>query len=332
MAEALGLTPSGVSKALNNHPRISDKTKDDVRKMAKKLNYQPNRLATALRKGKSNLVGVIIPRNNSNFFSSVVENIEGVLNEKGYNVIISQSNESHKKECDCIDALLSAQVDGIIASMANETTNLKYYEKIKEKGTPLVLFDRGENDLNVDYICIDDYNSSHKVVEHLVNQGCKRIAHIAGSKHIRIYKEREIGYRDALKKHNLPIEDELIVESSLRLEDGRRIMQQLLELKDRPDAVYASGDYAALGALQVMQENNINVPEDIALIGFSNEPFTSFVSPAISTVNQHSEAMGKLAAETFLKRIDAPNKKVTLNKITLNTELIIRMSSNKTNC
>lgn len=300
--------------------------------MAKKLNYQPNRLATALRKGKSNLVGVIIPRNNSNFFSSVVENIEGVLNEKGYNVIISQSNESHKKECDCIDALLSAQVDGIIASMANETTNLKYYEKIKEKGTPLVLFDRGENDLNVDYICIDDYNSSHKVVEHLVNQGCKRIAHIAGSKHIRIYKEREIGYRDALKKHNLPIEDELIVESSLRLEDGRRIMQQLLELKDRPDAVYASGDYAALGALQVMQENNINVPEDIALIGFSNEPFTSFVSPAISTVNQHSEAMGKLAAETFLKRIDAPNKKVTLNKITLNTELIIRMSSNKTNC
>ncbi|TYA74675.1 LacI family DNA-binding transcriptional regulator [Seonamhaeicola marinus] len=331
IAEALGLTPSGVSKALNDHPRISDKTKADVKKMAKKLNYQPNHLATALRKGKSNLVGVIIPRNNSNFFSSVVENIEGVLNEKGYNVIISQSNESHKKECDCIDALLSAQVDGIIASMANETTNLKFYEKIKEKGTPLVLFDRGENDLNVDYICIDDYNSSHKVVEHLVNQGCERIAHIAGSSNIRIYKEREIGYRDALEKYNLPIEDELIVESTLRLEDGRRIMQELLELNERPDAVYASGDYAALGALQVLQENNIKVPEEIALIGFSNEPFTSFVSPSISTVNQHSEEMGKLAAETFLNRLENSSEDVSLNKITLNTELIIRDSSNKTN-
>ncbi|WP_299547242.1 LacI family DNA-binding transcriptional regulator [Seonamhaeicola sp.] len=326
----MGLTPSGVSKAMNDHPRISDKTKEDVKKMAKKMNYQPNHLASALRKGKSNLIGVIIPRNNSNFFSSVVENIEGVLNEKGYNVIIAQSNESHEKECDCIDALLSAQVDGIIASMANETTNLKYYQKIKEKGTPLVLFDRGENDLNVDYICIDDYNSSHKVVEHLVDQGCKRIAHIAGSSHIRIYKEREIGYRDALEKYNLPIEDELIVECNLRLADGRRIMRQLLELDERPDAVYASGDYAALGALQVLQESNIKVPEEIALIGFSNEPFTSFVSPSISTVNQHSEAMGKLAAETFLNRIENPSEKVSLNKITLNTELIIRESSNKT--
>ncbi len=298
--------------------------------MAKKLNYQPNHLATALRKGKSNLVGVIIPRNNSNFFSSVVENIEGVLNEKGYNVIIAQSNESYDKECDCIDALLSAQVDGIIASMASETTNLKFYKKIKEKGTPLVLFDRGENDLNVDYICIDDYESSFKVVEHLVEQNCKRIAHIAGFDKSRIYKDRAIGFKDALVKYNLPIENDLIIESNLRLEDGRRIMQQLLNAPEKPDAVYAAGDYAALGALQVLKENNIRIPEDIALIGFSNEPFTSFVSPSISTVNQHSEHMGKLAAETFLELIENPDKKTSLNRITLNTELIIRDSSNKT--
>lgn len=329
IAEALGLTPSGVSRALNDHPRISDKTKKEVKKMAKKLNYQPNHLASALRKGKSNLVGVIIPRNNSNFFSSVVEHIEYVLNEKGYNVIIAQSNESYKKECDSIDALLSAQVDGIIASMANETTDLKFYKKIIQKGTPLILFDRGEDDLNVDYICIDDYNSSHKIVEHLVHQGCKRIAHIAGFTKSRIYRDRAAGYKDAIKKYNLPTEDTLIIESNLRLKDGRRVMQQLLNLDEKPDAVYAAGDYAALGALQVLQEHNIKVPEEMALIGFSDEPFTSFVSPSISTVNQHSEEMGKLAAETFLERVENPNTKSKLNRITLNTELIIRSSSLK---
>ena len=243
------------------------------------------------------------------FFSSVVENIEAILNKKGYNVIITQSNESFEKECNCIDALLSAQVDGIIASIANETTDLTYYQKIKQKGTPLVLFDRGEDELDVDYISIDDYNSSHKVIEHLVSQGCKRIAHIAGFSHIRIYKERKVGYKDALKKHNLPIEDHLIIESNLRLEDGRRVMQQLLDLPERPDAVYVAGDYAALGALQVLQKNNIKVPEDIALIGFSNEPFTSFVSPSISTVDQHSEDMGRIAGRNLFKIDRKPYQK-----------------------
>ena len=176
IANVLGLTPSAVSKALNNHPRISDKTKKAVQQVAKNLNYQPNYLASALRKGKSNLVGVIIPKANSNFFSSVLESMEAVLNEKGYHMIISQSYESFEKECSTIDALLFTQVDGIIASLANETKDFSYYEKIKSKGIPLILFDRGENDLGVDYIGIDDYKSSHMVVDHLVQQNCKRIA------------------------------------------------------------------------------------------------------------------------------------------------------------
>ncbi|PKQ43598.1 LacI family DNA-binding transcriptional regulator [Confluentibacter flavum] len=329
IANVLGITPSAVSKALSNHPRISDKTKTAVLQIAQNLNYQPNHLASALRKGKSNLVGVIIPKANSHFFSSIIEKIEEVLNEKGYNVIIAQSNESYNKECKSIDALLYTQVDGIIASMANETVKLDYYEKIKSKGIPLILFDRGENDLNVDYVGIDDYLSSHLVIEHLVEQGCKRIAHIAGFSHTRIYKNRIRGYRDALEKFGLPIEDSLIIESNLGIEDGRRIMQQLLEQKNKPDAVYAAGDYAALGALQVLQENHINVPEDIALVGFTNEPFTSLVTPSITSVEQHSEQIGKVAAETLLKRLDSPNEKVSLNKLILPAELIIRSSSKK---
>jgi len=269
----------------------------------------------------------MVPRTNSNFFSSVVEHMEAVLNKAGYNIIITQSNESFEKECKNIDTLLFTQVDGIIASMANETVDLSYYEKIKSKGIPLILFDRGENDLNVDYVGINDYDSSHTIVEHLVSKGCKRIAHIGGYRRTRIFNNRIRGYVDAIDKNNLPLDTNLIIECSLTLEDGRREMKNLLKLDARPDAVYAASDYAALGALQVLNENNINVPDDIRLIGFGNEPFTSLVSPTISSVNQHSKDIGRLAAETFLKHASEEEIKQSLNKIILDAELIVRDSS-----
>nr|MUH38749.1 LacI family transcriptional regulator [Zobellia laminariae] len=329
MANILEISTAAVSKALQDDSRISSKTKEAVKKVAKDLNYQPNHLASALRKGKSNLVGVIVPRTNSNFFSSVVQNMEEVLNKAGYNIIITQSNESYKKECDSIDTLLFTQVDGIIASMANETTDLDYYEKIKSRGIPLILFDRGENDLNVDYIGIDDYASSHMIVEHLVEQGCKRIAHIGGYQRTRIFNNRIRGYKDAIEKHGLPLDSELLLESSLTQEDGRLKMEQLLSLKTRPDAVYIAGDYAALGALQVLKENTIDVPNEIALVGFGNEPFTAMVSPPITSIEQHSAEIGRLAAQTFLEHVSSPDVKQSLNKKILDAELIVRDSSNK---
>jgi LacI family transcriptional regulator len=331
IANVLNISAAAVSKALHNDSRISDKTKKAVKQVAKNLNYQPNHLASALRSGKSNLVGVIVPKTNSNFFSSVIENIEQVLNNEGYSIIITQSNESFKKECDSINTLLFTQVDGIIASMANETTNLEHFEKIKSNGIPLILFDRGENDLNVDYIGIDDYNSSHLIVEHLVNQGCKRIAHIGGYKRTRIFNNRIRGYVDALKKFDLPLDDELLIESSLTIEDGRQKMEQLLALKNRPDAVYVAGDYAALGAQQVLLENNIKIPQEVALVGFGNEPFTAMLTPSISSINQHSDVIGRKAAEAFLVHAKKSSFKQSLNKIILNAELIIRDSSNKKN-
>lgn len=323
----LNISPAAVSKAMHDDSRISIKTKDAVKRVAKELNYQPNHLASALRKGKSNLVGVIVPRTNSNFFSSVLEQMEEVLNKAGYNIIITQSNESFNKECQNIDTLLFTQVDGIIASMANETVDLSYYEKIKSKGIPLILFDRGENDLNVDYVGINDYDSSHVIVEHLISKGCKRIAHIGGYRRTRIFNNRIRGYIDAIRKNNLPLDDNLLVESDLTLDDGRIKMTELLKLKDRPDAVYIASDYAALGALQVLNEQHIKVPEDIKLVGFGNEPFTSFVTPTITSIDQHSSQIGKLAAETFLERIQNPTVKQTLNKIILDATLVARDSS-----
>ncbi|MFL1013117.1 LacI family DNA-binding transcriptional regulator [Flavisericum labens] len=328
IANVLNISTAAVSKALHNDSRISEKTKQAVKQVAKNLNYQPNHLASALRKGKSNLVGVIVPRTNSNFFSSVIQNIEEVLNKEGYNIIMTQSNESYKKECNNIDTLLFTQVDGIIASMANETVDLNYYEKIKSKGIPLILFDRGENDLNVDYIGINDFDSSHMIVEHLVEQGCKRIAHIGGYRHTRIFNNRIKGYTDALKKHNLPLDNELLIECHLNIEDGRKKMRQLLNLKNRPDAVYVASDHAALGALEVLKEQNIKVPQEMALVGFGDEPFTAIATPSITSVKQHSEEIGKQAAKRLLEYTKQPSIKQSLNKIILDAELVIRDSSN----
>ena len=327
IANVLNISPAAVSKAMHDDPRISAKTKAAVKRVAKDLNYQPNHLASALRKGKSNLVGVIVPRTNSNFFSSVVQSMEEVLNKAGYNIIITQSNESFKKECSNIDTLLFTQVDGIIASMANETVDLSYFEKVKSKGIPLILFDRGENDLNVDYVGINDYDSSHMIVEHLIEKGCKRIAHIGGFRRTRIFNNRIRGYVDAISKNNLPMDTSLLIESDLTLEDGREKMTALLQLEHRPDAVYVASDNAALGALQVLTEEGINVPNDMRLVGFGNEPFTSLVTPTITSIDQHSSEIGRLAAETFLKRVEMPELKQTLNKIILDAKLVIRDSS-----
>lgn len=329
IANVLNISAAAVSKALHNDSRISEKTKKAVRQVAENLNYQPNHLASALRSGKSKLVGVIVPKTNSNFFSATIHNIEEVLNKEGYNIIITQSNESYKKECANIDALLYTQVDGIIASMANETVKLDHFEKIKAAGIPLITFDRGENDLNVDYIGIDDYQSSHIIIDHLVAQGCKRIAHIGGFKHTRIYNNRIRGYLDALKKYDLSLEKELLLESDLSIEDGRNKMEELLALDSKPDAVYVAGDYAALGALQVLNEKKIKIPEQIALVGFGDEPFANMVTPKMTSVNQHSYQIGKIAAEKFLEYTKQNTIQQSLQKHILKAELIIRESSLK---
>ncbi|MDN5202111.1 LacI family DNA-binding transcriptional regulator [Fulvivirgaceae bacterium BMA10] len=330
IARALAITPSAVSKALNNHPRISDTTKEAVAAMAKKMNYQPNHLASALRKGKSNLLGVVIPMANISFFSSVVKGVEDVVNAEGYNVIISQSHDSFEKECTNIEALLKTQVDGIIASIGNETTDLQHYENVKEKGVPLIFFDRVDESLGVDTIIIDDYLGAFRAAEHLIDQGCKRIAHIGGHKHVPLYHNRIKGYLEALRTHHLPIEEELIWESGLEIKDGREITEKLLALSNPPDAIFASSDYSALGAQQLLLEQGINIPDEIAIIGFSNEPFTSYVTPSLSTVNQHSEQMGQRAAKIFLERMASKNKTDFMqNQTVLTPELIIRDSSRR---
>src|SRR5688500_8651005 len=206
IARELNLTASTISRALNDHPSISDRTKKSVMRMSKKLGYQPHRIAAALRNGKSNIIGVIVPVADRNFFASIVRGIEEKANEAHYQVIICQTYEDPVKEEAAIEALLNTRVDGIIASLSKRTEQFTHYSKVKAKGIPLILFDRANDSLEVSHVVIDDYSASYNAVKHLVEQGCKRIAHFTNVEKINIYKERLRGYKTALLDHGLPFD------------------------------------------------------------------------------------------------------------------------------
>jgi len=327
IARKLNITASTVSRALKDHPRISAETKKAVQKTAQKLNYQPNHIAAALRNGKSKIIGIIVPTADRSFFSSVVRGIEEIANGSQYNVMICQTYDNYEKEVATVEALLNARVDGVIASHGKETQNFDHFLKIKERGIPLILFDRSNDELEVSSVVIDDFLGAYKATEHLIQQGCRRIAHFTNTRKISIFKERLRGYREALLENSLPYDETLVIESNLQLEDGRNSTEQLLKLRERPDGIFSASALSIVGALQVLKENNISVPEQVALVGFSNETYTSFTDPSLSTVEQHSMRIGNAAAEIFLEEVNADQKKFIPQKIVLKPELIIRQSS-----
>ncbi|MBN7811308.1 LacI family DNA-binding transcriptional regulator [Algoriphagus sp. H41] len=327
IAAKLNITASTVSRALNNNPRISEETKKKVLKVAKQINYQPNHIASALRSGKSRLIGVIVPTANRNFFSSVIRGIEDLANNLNYKIIISQSYDEYDKEVQNIEALLNARVDGIIASFGKMTDNFDHFLKVIEKGIPLVLFDRTADVLNVSHVILDDYLGAYQAVEHLIKSGCRRIVHFTNIQRINIYTERKRGYEDALKANGIEVDPELIVYGSMQLEDGRRLTEELIEKGVDFDGIFSSADYAVMGALQVLKSHGIDVPGKVKLVGFGNEPFTSFTDPTITTVDQKSIAMGKITAETFFEILNSKETEPISKKTILKPELIIRDSS-----
>lgn len=327
IAEKLEITASTVSRALNNHPRISEATKKKVLKVAKQLNYQPNHIASALRSGKSRLIGVIVPTANRNFFSSVIRGIEEIANNLDYKIVISQSYDEFEKEAQTVETLLNARVDGVIASIGKTTENFEHFEKIIQKGIPLVLFDRVSNDLEVSQVVIDDFLGAYQTVEHLIKNGARRIVHFTSSQRINIYKERKRGYEEALKDHGIELDPDLIINSKMQLEDGRQMTEELLNNGVKFDAIFSSSDYSIMGAMQVLKEHGFKIPQDVKLAGFGNEPFTSFTEPAITTVDQKSIPMGKITAETFFELLNNDKPDPVAKRTILKPELIIRGSS-----
>jgi LacI family transcriptional regulator len=327
IARELNVTASTVSRALKDHPRISEATKKAVLKAAKKLNYQPNHIAAALRNGRSKVIGIIVPTVDRSFFGSIIRGIEEVANKANYNVMICQSHDDYQKEVATVEALLSARVDGIMVSFAKEDENFDHFKKIKDKGIPLVLFDRSFQGLEVSRVVLDDYLGGYQGVEHLIQQGYRRIAHFTSLRKISIYKERLRGYKEALEAHGIPFDNELVAEGNLQYEDGRKAMIQLLELKNRPDAVFSASAYGAIGALEVCKEQGIAVPLEMGIVGFANEAFTYFCDPPITTVDQQSMLIGNAVAEIFLEQINLGPEKFVPKRIVLTPELIVRKSS-----
>jgi len=329
IAEQLKVTPSTVSRALSDHPRISLRTKEAVREVAARLNYRQNNIAAALRSGKTNMLGVVVPTTDRSFFSSVIRSIEQVAMASGYNVMITQSNDDEELERSNIDALLKAQVDGIIASIARETTDYAHFQQLADSGLPLVLFDRVAELNHTSIVRIDDFQGAYEATAHLIEQGCKRIAHLAGRQKLDIYRQRLKGYKDALQDRGIPFDPELVYYSNVKLEDGKKGMEKLLQLHHPPDAVFAASDYAAMGAMQILKAYGKYIPEEVALVGFMNETFTSFVEPDLTSVDQLSENMGRLAASTFLEQVSNTNGDFAPRKIVLTPKLVIRGSSRR---
>lgn len=331
IAEKLNLATSTISRALKDHPSISDKTIKKVKKTAEEMGYVPNTLAAGLRGNKTNTIGVLIPTVTQPFLSSLISGIEITAQKSGYNVIIMQSHDSYDEEVSLAKSLYSSRVSGVISSLAMETRDTSHFQQFVSNNIPLVFVDRVPKDFNTFRVIIDNYAAGYKATKHLIEQGCSRIAHLtAGSEFGNLYSERKRGYLDALKDHNLPLIEELIVNlKTVTYEEGAKASNKLFDLEHRPDGIFASGDIIAVSAIQTAKKRGIKIPEELAIIGFNNDPISQIIDPNLSTITHPAAKMGKASAEIILKNIKS-NKKDEVKEITfLNTEVLVRESSKR---
>ncbi|PIB34800.1 LacI family transcriptional regulator [Reichenbachiella sp. 5M10] len=329
IAKALGISPSTVSRALKDHPDISPETKRLVNDLARELNYEPNTIAMSLRSQKTNTIGIIIPEIVHFFFSTVISGIEEVAYNKGYTVMICQSNETYEKEVLDTKALLAHRVDGFLISYSKETTNFDHFDEIKKKNIPMVFFDRVPPvDIQCSTVTINDYDSAKMAVDHLVVEHRKKIAHLAGPQNLTISQERLKGYKDGLKAHNLYFEDDYIQYCGKGdFDEGYRCTTALIQLQNRPDAIFANNDVAAYGAMKALKDNHIKIPEEVAIIGFSNWQFASLTDPQLTTVAQPGIEMGKAAARRLITELESKEDELPPVHQVLKTDLIIREST-----
>lgn len=322
IARALNISPSTVSRALKNHPDISQDTKNAVNKYAKDFNYKPNTLALSLRMSKNNTIGVIVPEIIHYFFSSILSGIEQIANKEGYNVIICQSSENYEKEVRNAEALIATRVSGVLSCLSKQTTNYDHFQEIIDSDIPLVFFDRICIGINTDRVVVDDYVGAFAAVEYLIQTGCKRIAFYSSPLHLEISKNRKNGYLDALRKYGLTVDESLIRVCDTR-EEAIIITPEILDRPNRPDGFFAINDHCAAGILYAVKLAKLRVPQDIAIMGFSDGELAKACDPMLSTVEQHGYEMGLNAASLLLDKINGVTHGQYTNKI-VKTNLIIR--------
>ena len=328
IAKALNLSASTVSRGLRGQTVIRKDTRRRITDTAVAMGYQQNTFARNLRKNRSNTIGVILPRLNSSFQSSVVAGIENEASKRGFNLIISQSRESVENEKTNVSTMFNSRVDGLLVSLASNTENLAHFDRFLKKRIPVVLFDRvmGNPECECVKVVIDNEQAGYEAVQHLIEQGCKRILFLGGNLKSNVYHDRYLGYKRALDEHGLPNDGELTLVDNLDEGSGKRTVEKMLLMKDRPDGIFAVNDTSAVAIICMLKEVGIKVPEDVAVIGF-NDVFISRISdPSLTTVHYPGEEIGEIAASTLIEMLDN-DKPVIPKTIVLNHKLIIRKSS-----
>ncbi|WP_346236106.1 LacI family DNA-binding transcriptional regulator [Niabella insulamsoli] len=332
IAKALGLSTSTVSRALRDSYEISEATKKKIKDYAAAINYRPNPVALSLKEKRTLSIGVVVSEIANTFFSQVINGIESIAYKNGYNVIITQSQESVAREQMILDYLTSRSIDGLIISVSGETDDFSYLKQLHEKSLPIVFFDRVIEDIDTHKVIIDNFQGVYKATTHFIENKYKRIAAIAGSAHLSITKDRLAGYKKALADHQIAVDESLIRfcdHGGLMVEEVATAVDALLALKQKPDALVLLADKITTETFSLLKKKNIRMPEDMAVIGFNNSKYTSLFSPALSVISQPAFEMGAQAASLLLNLIESKRAVTEFRLECLPPEIIIRESSQK---
>lgn len=329
IASALNISIATVSRALKNDPVVSKPTKKKIFDLAAKIGYRTNHFARNLRNQTTNTIGVIMHELNSNFMTSVLSGIEKVTTDAGYDLIIAHSSESFNKEIANAKNLFEKRVDGLIASLSFDTKNLDHFNPFKEKGVPVIFFDRVEQEGNNTVVIIDNHKCGYQATEHLIQQGCKRIVHITSSLKRNVYSQRFKGYKDALSDNEIPFDENLLIINDLSEKAGIESAMQILKMDPMPDAAFITNDFVAAVCMRTLKEHGIKIPEDIAIVGFNNDAIGNLVEPALTTINYPGIDVGEVAARNLINHLKGIGNIQNMNTIIIRSNLIIRKSSVK---
>ncbi|MEO5685304.1 MAG: LacI family DNA-binding transcriptional regulator [Chitinophagaceae bacterium] len=330
IAKALGLSTSTVSRALRDSYEISPETKQLVLDYARQINYRPNPIALSLKEKRSRSIGVIVSEIANSFFSQIINGIESIAYSKGYNVIISQSRESYEREVINMDFLSSRSVDGFLISVSTETEDFTHITDLHERGLPIVFVDRMIESIDTHKVIANNFKGAYDATTHLINNGYKRIAHLANSEYLSITKERAAGYRQALADAKMEFNDIYLKHcphGGMIYEEVDIAMNELMNQKHKPDAIFASADKLTTNSMRYCRAKGIVIPDDLAMVGFSNLDLTELLSPSLSVVRQPAFEMGEVAAELLIKTIESKRPVTEYETRILPAELFIRDSS-----
>lgn len=329
ISKALNISASTVSRGLNNSPQVRKELRKKIMMTAQEMGYQHNKFAANLRQKRTRTLGVVIPRIDSHFMSTVISGMEKVANSAGYQLLISQSEESAALEEANIQALFSSRVDGMLVSLSFETKSLEVFKNIFRRDIPLVFFDRVFECSNCVNVVIDNFRAGYEITKHLISQGCRKIVHVGGSLNRNVYNDRFRGYRQALADSSLEYDDRMLILTDLNDNSGAEVVGRMLGNGTMPDGIFTANDTSAVSLICELKRKGFRVPDDVAVAGFNDDPVSRIVEPNLTTVHYPGRAMGEVAASTMIRILEGTQYE-RVNSIILSHELIVRESSLRT--